>query len=302
MNLTVLPFTAQDGENLALYEWRRETGSDPSAATTRPRGIVLIVHGLGEHAGRYGHVAHRLLGWGFIVRGYDQRGHGRSTGAPGAVPSNVALLDDLAEIIDETRLHGAPFPTTAGGLEAVDAKAKVLPLILLGHSMGGLLAARFVALKIRPVEALVMSSPALDAGVGMFRKLLLALMLRLAPDRCVNNGLDARYISRAKSVVEDYQADRLVHSKISPRLARFIESSGPLMIAAAAQWSTPTLLMYAGADRLVRADGSRRFAAAASSMVTAKCFDAMYHEIFNAAESATVFNILKVWLDTHFPQ
>ena len=301
MNFTVLPFTARDGENLALYEWHPESGSDWLTAATRPRGIVLIVHGLGEHAGRYDPVAARLLDWGFIVRSYDQRGHGRSTGTPGTLPYDAALLDDLAEIIDETRMHGAPFSTTAGTLEAADAKAQVLPLILLGHSMGGLVAARFVALKIRPVEALVLSSPALDAGIGTLRKLLIALMLKVAPDKSVNNGLDARYLSRDKSVVEDYLADRLVHRKISPRLARFIDSSGKLTIEAAAQWTTPTLLMYAGTDRLVRADGSRRFAAAAPAMVIATCFAAMYHEIFNAEESAAVFDTLKTWFDAHFP-
>ena len=78
-SLLLTPFTARDGENLALYEWHTDTW-DPESGypDLPPRGMVLIVHGLGEHAERYTHVADQLLEWGFAVRAYDQRGHGRS--------------------------------------------------------------------------------------------------------------------------------------------------------------------------------------------------------------------------------
>ncbi len=89
------------------------------------RGVVVLVHGLGEHAGRYDHVARRLNSWGFAVRGYDQYGHGESDGVRGALPVETRLVDDLADVIDSTR---ARMETGT-------------PLILLGHSMGGLVAA-----------------------------------------------------------------------------------------------------------------------------------------------------------------
>eukprot|EP01031_Cornospumella_fuschlensis_P048908 gene48908-59884_t len=98
------PFTARDGENIALYEWQPDSaplGLDGSSSG--PRAMVLIVHGLGEHAMRYDHVATQLMEWGFAVRSYDQRGHGESGGRRGAVPTEAALLYDLAEIVDDTR-------------------------------------------------------------------------------------------------------------------------------------------------------------------------------------------------------
>ncbi len=292
MNSTVLaPFTARDGENLALYEWPLDDwASDMGADAPPPRAVVLMVHGLGEHAGRYMHVAQQLLDWGFAVRAYDQRGHGESGGARGALPNETALLDDLAELVDDTRWH-----------------CRHLPLILLGHSLGGLVVSRFVALNMRPVEGLVMSSPALDAGLNGWQKLLLAVMPALAPNLSVGNGLDARYLSHDPKVVQHYLADRRVHDKISPRLGRFIADAGPATVAAAARWRTPTLLMYAGADRLVNPAGSRAFAQQAASsaeakpgIVTVKCFDGLYHEIFNETDATPVFDTLKAWLDSRF--
>ncbi len=283
------PFTARDGENLALHGW--PVGAENAEnGIGDVRGVVLLVHGLGEHAGRYQHVAWKLKGWGFAVRAYDQRGHGESSGMRGALHTDSALIDDLAEVVDDTRL-----------------RFKDLPLILLGHSMGGLVASHFVALNVRPVDGLVMSSPALDAGLSVCQKLLLAVSRRLAPNICINNGLDARYISRDERVVKAYQGDRLVHPKISPRLAHFIAAAGPATIAAAARWRVLTLLMYAGADRLVNPAGSRSFAmnASASSavkpgLVTVKCFDGLYHEIFNEPEADSVFETLKAWLHARF--
>ncbi|HEY3049863.1 MAG TPA: alpha/beta hydrolase, partial [Polaromonas sp.] len=108
-------------------------------------------------------------------------------------------------------------------------------------------------------------------------------------------------------VARKYLADRQVHNRISARLGKFIATAGPATIAAAAQWRTPTLLMYAGADRLVNPAGSRAFAQQAASSaevkpgtLTVKCFDGLYHEIFNEPDAAPVFATLKAWLDSRF--
>ena len=113
---TQAPFTLRDGLNLALYDW-------PLPLRMRPRAVVLIVHGLGEHAWRYDALAQRLNDWGFCVRAYDQRGHGESGGAQGVLPDDDALLTDLSEVLDDTRRHLA--------------NPWACPLILFGHSMGG---------------------------------------------------------------------------------------------------------------------------------------------------------------------
>jgi len=299
------PFTARDGENLAIYEWPLDDRDSRAGDKAPPlRGVVLLVHGLGEHACRYDHVAEKLMDWGFAVRAYDQRGHGESGGVRGVLPNDAALLDDLEEVIDDTRQRGLRLPPRrrADGLAP-----KPLPLILLGHSLGGLVASRFVSLNTRPVDGLVMSSPALDAGLSRWQKMLLGITPRLAPNLCIGNGLNPRYLSRDQDVVQKYRTDRLVHNRISPRLGRFIATAGPATVEAAARWTTPTLLMYAGDDRLVNPAGSRAFAqrAAASQTVkpgtvSAACFERMYHEIFNETDTVPVFATLKCWLDARF--
>ncbi|MFZ3081889.1 alpha/beta hydrolase [Rhodoferax ferrireducens] len=275
---TLSTFVALDGDNLAVQDW-------PLASQQVLRGVVLLVHGLGEHAGRYDRLAVQLNDWGFAVRGYDQYGHGESGGPRGGLPTDSRLLDDLTDIVDSTRSRMGPHT----------------PLILLGHSMGGLVAARFVALGLRPVQALVLSSPALDPGLNAVQKLLLAVLPRIAPNLRIGNGLDASLISHDPAVVAAYQADKLVHDRVSARLARFIADGGPATLAQAASWSVPTLLLYAGADRLVNPAGSRAFAAAApQTVLSAHCFEALYHEIFNELDAAPVFAELKKWLDARF--
>lgn len=271
-------YTDQYGENLALIDW-------PLDREVPMRGMVVIVHGLGEHAGRYHAVAERLNSWGFSVRAYDQYGHGDSAGKPGALPTDTLLLDNLADILDSTRrgMH----PGT--------------PLILLGHSLGGLVAARLVALNLRTVQGLVLSSPAFDAGLNLLQKLLVATLPRIAPNLRVGNGLNPRYLSHDPEVVRAYRADRMVHDRISARLARFIAEAGPATLACAPDWRVPTLLLYAGADKLVNPAGSRAFAAASPpGVVSAHCFTSLYHEIFNEVNREPVFAQLKRWLDAHF--
>ncbi|MDQ7746938.1 alpha/beta hydrolase [Hydrogenophaga pseudoflava] len=278
---TQAPFTLRDGLNIALYDW-------PLQSRQRPRAVVLIVHGLGEHAWRYDAVAQRLNEWGFCVRAYDQRGHGDSGGDQGVLSDDDDLLADLEELVDDTRRH--------------IAEPWACPLVLLGHSMGGLVAATFVQRRIAPVDALVLSSPALDTGMNAFQRALTRLLYRWAPDLTVPNGLDPRGISHDPAQVAAYQRDRLVHNRISARLARFIDGNGPRVVAAAPNWSVPTLLMYAGADRLVRPDGSRAFAAVApAALVRSRRFDGLFHEIFNEADPSAVYAELRAWLDARIP-
>jgi alpha-beta hydrolase superfamily lysophospholipase len=268
-----------DGLTLQFGEW-------PCAES---RGTVLVVHGLGENIGRYTHVAAHLNRCGYTVVGYDQRGHGSSEGLRGALARPDSLLADLALVIDEVR-------ATHPG-----------PLLLLGHSMGGLVTARFVAggldgatmpVWFRPVDALVLSSPALDAGMTVAQKLLLSLVGPLAPNLALGNGLKPAWISRDPAVVQAYIANPLVHDRITPRLARFIVDGGEFVRANAARWTLPTLLLYAGSDRCVAPAGSAAFAAVApKNVVTCQVFPTLFHEIFNEPEQAEVFAALTGWLD-----
>jgi alpha-beta hydrolase superfamily lysophospholipase len=275
---TLSTYTATYGDNLAVQDW-------PLPKGLPIRGVVVLVHGLGEHAGRYDAVARRLNRWGFAVRGYDHYGHGESNGVRGSLPVPARLIDDLADVMDSTRMRMDP----------------ATPMILLGHSMGGLIAASLVALGQFRVEGLVLSSPAFDTRLSGFQKMLLAVLPRLAPNLTLGNGLDPDFISHDPDVVNAYKNDPRVHDRISVRLARFIADGGPSVIARAHEWRVPTLLMYAGADQLVNPAGSRAFAAAApSDIVTSHCFPDLFHEIFNELESEPVFDTLKQWLDARF--
>jgi len=266
-----------DGETLAL---RRLPAPGPA------RAVVVVVHGLGEHAGRYHALAEFLHEWGFAVWAHDHHGHGESTGARGALPSELRLLDDLALVIDDARRENPG-----------------LPLVLLGHSLGGLVAASLVARGVRTVDGLVLSSPGLDPGLSGFQKALLAVLPRIAPNLRLGNGLDDNYLSHDRAVVQAYRDDPLTHDRIGSRLARFLAYEGATVQQAAARWPVPTLLVYAGGDRLVLPAASRAFAAAAapSGMVEAQCFETLYHEIFNELDAEPVFAALQRWLDKRFP-
>ena len=275
---TLSTLIAGDGENIVVQDW-------PIDAGMPLRGVVLLVHGLGEHAGRYDHVARQLNAWGFAVRGYDQYGHGESPGLPGSLPTENRLLDDLADMVDSTRTR----------------MQKQTPLILLGHSMGGLVVARFVSLRIRRVDGLILSSPALNPGLNLVQKLLLAVLPNIAPNLRVGNGVKPEFISHDPAVVAAYRGDRLVHDRICARLAKFIATAGPQTLALAEKWTVPTLLMYAGDDRLLNPQGSRDFSAAApKDVVTAVCFESLYHEIFNELDASAVCATLRTWLAARF--
>ena len=259
---------------LALRDW-------PLADHPNAGAQVLIVHGLGEHSGRYEHVAQKLNSWGYAVRSFDLWGHGLSDGERGSMRDAHAMLDDLAAVVDHTRKTMPPGQS----------------LVLLGHSLGGLLAARFVSLRMRPIDALVLSSPALDPGLNAFQKLLLATLPGIAPNLRVGNGLQVKYLSHDPAVVAAYQADPLVHDRICARLALFIAQAGREVVATAPQWNTPTLLLFAGQDKLVSPQGSRDFLKLApGAMVQSLCFDAMFHEIFNESDGSSVFAALQQWL------
>ncbi len=275
---TLTTYVASDGDNLAIQDWPLDPG-------TRLRGVVLLVHGLGEHAGRYDELARRLNSWGFAVRGYDHYGHGDSGGVRGGLPSDQRLVEDLADVLGSTRKR----------MEAGT------PLILLGHSMGGLVAAQLVAQGLARVEGLVLSSPALDPGLNAFQKLLLAVLPSIAPDLRVRNGLDPVWISHDPQVVQAYRQDRLIHDRISGRLARYIAETGPAVLAAAPQWQVPTLLLYAGSDRLVSPRGSAAFVRAAPArVVESEVYPDHFHEIFNELAREPVYERLALWLGRWF--
>lgn len=261
-----------DGQELVRRHWAL-----PGASRA-----VLLVHGLGEHSGRYRHVAAWFNARGYDVLGYDQRGHGLSPGPRGALSRDDDLLSDLATVYADYA-----------------ARAPALPL-LLGHSMGGLVAARAVLDGRVTPAALVLSSPAFLSHEAGWLQSLAAGLARTLPNLPLRTGLAVDHLSHDASVVAAYRHDPLCSARITPRMADFIFRAGPSCLADASRLAVPTLLLAAGADRLVNAAGSREFAAAAwaTRQLTARHFDTLYHELFNEAEPARsqVMKQLGDWL------
>ncbi len=247
-----------DGQRLRLRDWPH----------SHARGAVLIVHGLGEHSGRYARLAAWLNERGYAVRSYDQRGHGQSPGRRGALRHGDDLLADLAAVYND---YAGTVPQQP---------------LLLGHSMGGLVAARAVLDGSVVPAGLVLSSPALRSWESPRMIRLAQVLSRVLPHLPLRNGLDAGKLSHDAQVVADYRSDPLQHGWITPRLANFIFQEGAACLADAARLEVPTLLLVADSDELVDPAGSRAFAKAATTtgQLTTRFFSTLYHELFNEAE------------------
>ena len=259
-----------DGTATFTREWAPSGG-------LAPRGSVLLVHGLGEHSGRYGHVAERLCAIGLTVHAYDLRGHGSSQGARGSIPGDETLLDDLRFVFEQ--LDPAP--------------------IVLGHSLGGTLAARATGGGLIAPRALILSSPGLALHVDPVRLAVLRLARRAMPDRGLPNMLPASKLSHDPAEVAAYKSDELVHNRITPRMFWFLLEAGEAVRRDAPKLTLPTLLLASGIDGIVDAAGSRELAAALPASATVRIYDDLHHEIFNEREPdrTRVLDDLVSWVE-----
>ena len=265
-------FRTRDGTQLAIYDWPVEG----SALT------ALIVHGLGEHAGRYELLARWLNSKGIAVRAYDQFGHGHSEGPRGGLLREGQLPEHLGELTAATMAE--PFFVSR-------------PLVLIGHSLGGLVVASAIRRGLVNPTRAVLSSPALAVRMASWQRAAVKVLPRLAPTLTLGNGLDPSKLSHDPQVVADYIADPLIHDRVCARLGAYVATEGESVRESAPRWRTPTWVLYAGDDRAVDPSGSRAFAAAApSNIVKAQCFPAMYHEIFNEPDRALALSALETAL------
>lgn len=276
--------TTHDQTDLFVRDWlpngvTNPAGADFALPAGHQHGVVLM-HGLGEHCGRYAHLARFFCRLGFAVRSYDLRGHGQSSGARGSVPDEEAMLRDARFIINDfsAQLHAPP--------------------LLFGHSMGGLFAARFATEGLAPIRALILSSPALAVSLSSFEQVLLKVATALFPGLGISNGVRPRYLTHDAEVVQAYRQDTLVHTRISARLLNSMRAAMRYAHDHAPQLKIPVLLQVAEDDRLVDPMGSKRFVARLPQAHTKAIFyDGFYHEIFNELDAVRVFDDLRLWLD-----
>jgi len=261
---TTARIAASDGTELLTRTW--EPVGDP-------RAVILIVHGLGEHSGRYEHVGDHLAEMGFLVKALDLRGFGGSEGPRAYVTGFDSYLDDLDPLVAE-------------------AGRQDVPVIMLGHSMGGLVALRY-AQQRSGLDLLVLSSPAVEASIPRVKRFAARVLRRIAPRFALPNGIEGAQLSHDPAVGEAYFADPLVYTKTTAMLgAAFLDA-----MAAARGSGVPlsTLVIHGGEDALVPVETSAYLEAFPT--VERVVFDGLRHETFNEDGGTRALATVTAWIN-----
>jgi acylglycerol lipase len=262
-------------DNLKIYAryWKPE--ADLKAA-------ICLVHGLGEHIGRYNHMAEYFTAGGCAFLAADMRGHGESEGQRGHTPSMDTLREDISKQIEETR-----------------KLAPGSPIFLYGHSLGGTLVLSYCARLHPQLTGVIATGPLLRPGFeppGW--KLTLGRMMRnLWPTMAMSNEIDRDGLSRDPQVVHAYNTDPLVHDRVSARLGIDMIEEGSWLVENASRLETPTLLMHGSNDRLCSIQASQEFAQNAGSVCSLKIWEGQYHEIHNEPEKDQVLEYALRWIE-----
>lgn len=269
--------TCADGTQLFAQLWQPEQDL---------RAVVCLVHGVGEHSGRYAHVATSLSRAGYALVGFDLRGHGHSPGPRGYAPSFKTLLDDTQVLLDEASRR---YPQ--------------LPRFLYGHSLGSTLVLNYVLGREPHLAGAVATGSVLRSSLEEQRvKLLLVRLLgRLLPALTLPTGLDPSDLSRDPEVIADYVHDPLVHDRLSLGLAREILVASRWALERAGDLPIPLLLMHGAEDTLGSAEATREFGASARGDCTVKLWEGLKHEVHNEPEQEQVIQTMIEWMDAHLP-
>ncbi|CAN5537889.1 alpha/beta hydrolase [soil metagenome] len=255
---------------------------------TIARGVILLVHGFGEHSGRYNYLIEHLVPQGYVVHAFDLRGHGRSPGARGHINQWQELSDDLRAFITTVARTGTP-------------QHPPLPHFLFGHSFGGLIALNYALQYPDNLQGVVVSAPLLaQAKISPFLITLSRVLQRVKPNLAVNVKMDVTTISRDPAEVQRYAKDPLIHSIGTPRTASEIEKAALWTLANATRWRLPLMLYHGNADRLVPITGSRQF----YEQVTFPDkhwieYEGGYHESHNDQDRTKLFGDMSTWLEAH---
>jgi acylglycerol lipase len=245
-----------------------------------PIGVIILIHGLGEHINRYNHWAKRFTNEGWVVVGFDLRGHGHSEGRRGN-GNYISHLNDIDTVFAHAQnLFGD------------------IPKILYGHSMGGNLALGYEITRKPNIDRLVVTSPWLQ----LFNPpplpvvLMSKMVIRTFPTFTTSNGLNPKLISRDKKVCDDYHHDPLVHNKISASTFLQMQEWAAFILKNKHKINVPLLLMHGSADRITSWNGSQLFALETSENTHLKIWPDCYHELHNELCNDEVFNYISNWL------
>jgi len=264
-------------DDTKLWLWR-ETAYEAVAET-------ILVHGFGEHSGRYDALTSYLRAHNYSVTGYDQRGHGKSSGARGHVDRFTDYEDDLGLVIEWVVRNGSD-----------------LPRFLVAHSMGGLIALRYLLRNDPSLRGAVISAPliAVAARVPPHKLLIGKISAALMPHLTLSNEIDPAVLSRDPSVGVAYAADPLVHHVVSARWFAEATSGMEDLIRRAGEIKAPLLILHGTADRLASYDATARLVPLiGSSDKELLTYSGFYHELFNEPEKEELFSKATDWMSAH---
>jgi alpha-beta hydrolase superfamily lysophospholipase len=257
-----------------LHSWRREAQN--------PIAQVVLVHGFGEHSGRYHDLTEFLCGRGFSVHALDLRGHGKSSGLAGHIDRFTDYEDDLRVAVASARQSG--------------------PLFLIGHSMGGLITLRYLARQPADIAGAVISAPLLGFAVRI-PKLKLAIGWAsglVAPRMRMANEIDPAHLSRDPEVGRAYAEDPLVRRVVSARWFSEATRAMKFMPAAVPRIQAPVLILHGTEDKLAAVEATRAvFDRTGSRDKELKLYPGFYHELFNEPDKQDVFQTVGDWLSAH---
>lgn len=266
--------TSCSNHKIYLQGWEPETD---------PQAVVCLVHGMGEHSGRYGYVAKKLTEAGYVLTAIDLCGHGKSDGPCGHVDSEQDYIDNIDELLDEAR---ARYPGKG--------------LFLYGHSLGGALVLFYTLKKQPELLGVIASSPGLSTPLEEQKTKVMAAKLLgpILPTLSLPSGLDPAQLSRDPKVVQAYKEDPLVHNRATIRFASTMLGLLPWINEHAHQFKLPLLIYQGTADRVVYPSGSQEFASRVPGDCTLKLWEGLFHETHNEPEKEEVLNFFIGWLDS----
>lgn len=278
MKTTELTWKTRDGLDIHAFAW------EPMG---KPRAVVCLVHGQGEHAARYEHVARALTVAGYAILAPDLRGHGKSGGPRGHVPGYESYMEDIDLLLEQA---AARYPR--------------LPQFLYGHSLGGALVINYALRRKPSLAGVIASSPMLRLAFKppAYKILLGRLFHPVMPGFSEPTGLEHAALSRNPAIVEAYGRDPLVHDRISAAAYFGFMDAGEWAIQHAAEFPLPLLLMHGTADRLASMEASQEFARHSGRHVTLHLWEGGYHELHNDLEQEDVLQIMIIWMDARLAE
>jgi alpha-beta hydrolase superfamily lysophospholipase len=267
-------FEGVDGVRIVYDVWTPDT---------EPRAVVVLAHGLGEHARRYDHVVQRFGAAGLATYALDHRGHGRSEGKRVRLRHMTEFTDDYGTLV---KIAASDYPN--------------LKRIVLGHSMGGGIVFSYGVDHQDEYDLMVLSGPAVaaHAGVSALKVTLGKALGSWLPNLPIED-LDPNAVSRDPAVVADYLADPLVyHGKIPAGIGKALICVGESMPQRARALKKPLLVVHGAADSLVRSTGSELLVdCVGSEDVHLKVYPELYHEVFNEPERDRVLDDVAAWIE-----